>query len=50
MHGFGKFSKDGIVYEGQYINDKKEGYGIITNNDGSKYMGEWKNGKQHGHG
>ena len=51
MHGFGKYTwKDGRVYEGGYVNDKKEGKGVYIWHDGRKYDGEWKEGKQHGTG
>jgi len=37
-------------YEGDYVDDKKEGQGIFYWPDGRKYEGGWKNGKQHGIG
>jgi hypothetical protein len=51
MHGKGKLSlPDGRVYDGDYVLDKKEGFGTFTWPDGRKYAGGWKNGKQHGQG
>ena len=41
---------DGVRYDGQYLNDKKEGYGLYYWTDGRKYEGWWHNGKQHGLG
>lgn len=41
---------DGRRYEGQYVDDKKEGKGTFLWPDGRKYEGGWKNGKQHGIG
>ena len=37
-------------YNGNYINDKKEGYGIFQWPNMRRYEGNWKNGKQHGSG
>lgn len=46
MEGFGTFTwPDGRKYEGEYIDDKKDGKGIFYWPDGRKYDGEWKNGK-----
>ena len=36
------------MYVGQYVDDKKHGYGIYTWPDGRAYKGYWKDGKQHG--
>ena len=46
MHGKGilKFP-DGRQYNGDYVNDKKEGIGIFIWSDGRKYAGNWKDGK-----
>ena len=41
---------DGRRYEGQYVDDKKEGNGTFYWSDGRKYQGMWKNGKQDGKG
>ena len=46
MHGQGHYKwPDGRKYEGQYVDDKKEGYGVYTYPDGRCYKGMWKNGK-----
>jgi len=61
MHGEGIFTwPNGRKYIGEFVNDKKEGYGIhewyilfINWNkrpDGRKYKGFWRNGKRHGDG
>ena len=42
--------KDGRVFSGEYLNDKKHGYGIYEWDDDRKYSGYWANGKQHGLG
>ncbi len=40
MHGKGVYTwKDGRRYEGEYINDKKQGYGKYIWTDGRIYMG-----------
>jgi len=36
---------DGRKYEGEYVNDKKHGYGIYTYPDGRSYKGQWASGK-----
>ena len=38
------------MYEGNYVDDKKEGHGTFHWPDGRKYEGQWENGKQHGVG
>ena len=38
------------MYQGQFVNDKREGHGTFVWADGRKYIGEWKAGKQHGVG
>ena len=51
MHGKGKLSwADGKTYEGDYRDDKKEGFGTFIWADGRKYVGGWRDGKQHGNG
>ena len=32
---------DGRLYEGQFRDNRREGYGIYTESDGSKYEGQW---------
>lgn len=64
MDGKGEFSwADGRKYIGQYLDDKKQGYGVFQwyfvfgkliehcfRPDGRRYEGFWQNGKQHGQG
>jgi len=38
------------LYEGEWLNDKAEGYGVYLHVDGSKYVGRWKQDKQNGYG
>ena len=46
MDGTGVFTwSDGRKYDGEYIDDKKEGHGVFTWPDGRQYNGSWKNGK-----
>lgn len=46
MHGKGVFTwSDGRRYEGEYIEDKKQGHGVFFWPDGRKYIGDWYNGK-----
>ena len=46
MHGYGILIwKDGKKYEGEFVNDKREGKGTFTWSDGRQYIGEWKAGK-----
>jgi hypothetical protein len=40
-----------IIYNGDFVNGVKEGYGILKNKDSSyKYDGNWKNGNKTGFG
>ncbi len=52
MLGSGKTTKlmemDGDVYEGNWENDRANGYGTYIHANGSKYLGFWKNDLQHG--
>ena len=51
MNGFGALTfSDGNRYEGQFVNDKREGLGKYFWRDGRVYDGHWKDGKQHGRG
>ena len=51
MDGKGIFTwHDGRKYEGEYKEDKKEGFGIFEWPNGKKYKGYWRNGKQDGEG
>lgn len=43
MHGQGVYTwADGRKYEGNYIDDKKDGYGTYRWADGREYAGQWK--------
>ena len=37
-------------YEGEYINDKKNGFGIYTFANGDYYKGNFLNDQRHGYG
>lgn len=51
MNGKGKFTtKLKSVYNGNFTNDSKEGFGQYTWPDGRRYVGQWKKGVQHGEG
>ena len=51
MHGKGLYKwTDGNQYEGEYINNIKEGQGEFKWNDGKIYKGSFENGKPHGKG
>ena len=41
---------NGDIYEGEFKNDLKEGYGIFYNSNGDRYEGEWKNDLREGYG
>jgi hypothetical protein len=53
-HGKGKWrsSKDSKcnVYEGDYNNDKKCGFGLFTWSSGNVYKGEYKDDERDGYG
>ena len=38
------------MFEGVFVDNKKQGKGLFTWPDGRAYDGEWLNGKQHGMG
>ena len=40
----------GYVYQGEFINNKKEGYGNILWKDGNQYQGQFKNNQLNGYG
>jgi hypothetical protein len=44
------YHADGDHYEGQWVDDKAEGFGIYTHVDGTIYEGQWKDDKQDGEG
>jgi hypothetical protein len=39
-----------VRYDGEYVDDKKDGFGVYYWTDGRKYEGWWHKGKQHGLG
>jgi 4-amino-4-deoxy-L-arabinose transferase-like glycosyltransferase len=41
---------DGSTYEGQWKNDKRNGFGIMKYADGSRFEGFWLENKEHGKG
>jgi hypothetical protein len=51
-HGKGiiYYNNGKIKYEGDFINDKYEGYGKYIDENGEYYIGEWSNGLRHGKG
>ncbi len=40
----------GGKYEGEYVNDVKNGNGTYIYPNGDKYVGQWKDGKKNGRG
>eukprot|EP01032_Pedospumella_encystans_P018979 gene18979-21589_t len=49
-NGVGKFIHENYSYEGQWLNDVREGKGRLTYSDGRVYDGQFKEGKKHGLG
>lgn len=46
MNGRGTLSwPDGKSYEGEFVDDKRDGAGLFKWGDGKVYEGQWKNGK-----
>ena len=46
MHGHGVLTlPNGNKYEGNFVNDKREGHATFSWPDGRKYTGGWKDGK-----
>ena len=39
-----------ILYEGDFINGKREGFGKFIDKNGDWYIGQWLNGQKHGEG
>jgi len=35
--------KNGDMYEGEWLNDKRHGYGVFNIKDRGVYEGEWQN-------
>ena len=51
MNGYGVYTwADGMIYEGEFKDDKKNGHGIFTWADGSKFKGQFFNGEIKGQG
>ena len=46
MDGYGSIVyANGETYDGQFSEDKIQGYGVYKWTDGRKYTGKWKQGK-----
>ncbi len=41
---------DGSKYEGSWVDDVREGYGVYHYVNGDRYEGEWKEHQRHGQG
>ena len=41
---------NGDIYNGEYVNDKREGEGEYKSSDGVIYKGKWLNDMKHGEG
>jgi hypothetical protein len=52
FHGYGTYTsaKSGQVYEGQWVNGKKQGVGKYTFSNGELYDGDYFNNRKHGYG
>lgn len=51
FHGSGVYTyTNGSVYDGQWVDGRKQGQGKQTQPDGSLYAGEWRDNQQHGKG
>ncbi|CAF0786054.1 unnamed protein product, partial [Didymodactylos carnosus] len=37
-------------YDGNFVNGRRDGYGVFYYSSGTRYMGEWKNDQKHGKG
>jgi hypothetical protein len=48
--GIEESAEGGYAYYGDFINNKKEGYGTMIWKDGAKYQGEFKNNQANGYG
>ena len=42
--------KTGEIYEGEFVNDKRSGYGVLLKKNDYKYEGYWKDNDAHGKG
>ena len=50
LYGIYHNYKQGIIYEGEWLNNRKDGIGIEFYKDGYKFQGDYKNGLKHGIG
>ena len=41
---------DGDLFEGEWTDDKANGFGIYSHTNGAYYEGHWLNDLQHGYG
>ena len=48
--GIEESGEGGYIYNGEFLNNKKEGYGTMIWKDGQKYWGEFKNNQMNGYG
>jgi hypothetical protein len=50
--GYGVFveKESGVRYEGHWMEDEKEGFGVEAEADGTRYEGKFQKGKRHGAG
>jgi len=48
--GIEESGEGGYIYNGEFLNNKKEGNGIMVWKDGQKYWGEFKNNQMNGYG
>ena len=49
-YGIMLYTVSHMYYIGKWVNNRKEGYGILVSEDGSHYSGEWYRDKPHGKG
>lgn len=51
MHGEGKITfGNGDYYQGEWKDDKRDGFGVYLSAYGQKFKANWKDGKLHGYG
>lgn len=48
--GIEESGEGGYIYNGEFLNNKKEGYGTMIWKDGQRYWGEFKNNQMNGYG
>ena len=50
-HGKGAYTwADGSIYDGDWVENRIEGFGAYVWVDGRRYVGQWLNNNMHGHG